>query len=319
MGHVYGPVQSRRLGLSLGVDPILAKACNWNCVYCQLGSTSPMTVHRRSYCDPHDVLQEVETELSKQRKNRIDWITLVGSGETLLSSDIGKLIRGIKSVTTIPVAVITNGSLLEESAVAEELMPANAVLPSLDSGDEYGYLRLNRPHPASTYQGYISGLKSFRRLYQGCMWIEVMMIRDMNDDDASLQLIYEKLVEINPDEVHLLTPTRPPAEPWVMPTDSVRMLYAASLIGQRFKVVVPKEPEQDLSPFTTSLPSAVKEIITRHPLREEVLNHVLEKFKPEEAERIRRSIFSDGMTDVIERMGIRFIVTRISRYPREGG
>lgn len=313
--HVFGPVMSRRLGLSLGVDPILSKLCNWNCVYCQLGRTFPMTNKRTSFCNPEMLLEEIEEQVIKPRERTIDYITFVGSGETLLSSDMGQLINGVKSMTKIPVAVITNGSLLGEPGVAESLLMADAVLPSLDAGSDELYRKINRPQLEATFRKHIDGLRHFRMVFKGKLWVEVMLVKGLNDSEEAITSISDRLDEIGPDEVHLLTPTRPPAEKWVRPADVEALLLASSIIGRNYKILVPQEPVQDLASLAGSIPDSVKAIVRRHPLREDALLQLLERYEPEEAARIMEEIFFGRYVSVIERMGVRFLVDSPSRFP----
>jgi len=131
---VFGPLSSRRLGRSLGIDPVPPKTCNWNCVYCQLGRSVPLINERRDYLPPDDIMEELRRALRIQPPAEIDWVTFLASGEPTLHASLGRMIRQVKAFTRIPVAVITNGSLLYRPEVQEELMPADAVLPSLDAG-----------------------------------------------------------------------------------------------------------------------------------------------------------------------------------------
>ena len=147
MKYVFGPVPSRRLGQSLGIDTIPLKTCNWNCVYCQLGRTRPLTNTRREYIPCQDILTEVQQALSAHQPGEIDWVTFVGSGEPTLHSMLGGLIEQVKKLCDLPVAVITNGALLFLSKVRTELAVADAVLPSLDAGNPRLYRKINRPGP----------------------------------------------------------------------------------------------------------------------------------------------------------------------------
>ncbi len=167
MKYVFGPVPTRRLGQSLGIDPVPLKTCNWNCIYCQLGRTRPVTNERKAFFTEEDIIEDVEKALQTHKPGEIDWITFVGSGETTLHSGIGSLIRKVKRLTSIPVAVITNGSLLYLQELRQELYAADAVLPSLDAGNEELYLKINRPHPDITYDRTIDGLIKFSQEYDG--------------------------------------------------------------------------------------------------------------------------------------------------------
>lgn len=162
MKYVFGPVPSRRLGQSLGIDPVPLKTCNWNCVYCQLGRSLPLTNERREYVPRENIIVEVEQALASHQPGEIDWVTLIGSGETTLPASIGWLIRQVKSLTPLPVAVITNGSLLYLPEMRLELSPADAVLPSLDAGNARLYRKINRPHPEASFKRLLEGLVAFR-------------------------------------------------------------------------------------------------------------------------------------------------------------
>ncbi len=147
MNCVFGPVPSRRLGRSLGIDPIPLKTCNWNCVYCQLGRSVPMINARREYVPRNVIVAQLDQALAAHAANDIDWITFVGSGEPTLHSGLGWLIRAAKSRTNRRVAVITNGALLYLPEVRRELSAADAVLPTLDAGTPELYHKINRPWP----------------------------------------------------------------------------------------------------------------------------------------------------------------------------
>ena len=186
MTYVFGPVPSRRLGQSLGIDPIPQKTCNWNCVYCQLGRSTPMTNERREYIPPDAILAEVTQALRSHSPGEIDWVTFVGSGEPTLHSGLGEMIRRVKACTSLPVAVITNGALLYLPEVRADLVLADAVLPTLDAGSADLYRKINRPWPELTFERVVDGLLAFRADYTGKLWVEVMLVRGMNDSEDGI-------------------------------------------------------------------------------------------------------------------------------------
>ncbi len=206
MKYVFGPVPSRRLGLSLGIDPIPLKTCNWNCVYCQLGRTKPLTNDRKVYIDPEEILAQTKDALEAHEPGEIDWITFVGSGEPLLHASIGPMVREVKALTDLPVAVITNASLLDLKEGREGLANADAVMPSLDAGSPELYRRINRPHPDITFERLLKGLVAFRREYAGRLWIETMLVRGLNDTEPALADLARAFGRIQPDEVHINLP-----------------------------------------------------------------------------------------------------------------
>ncbi len=316
MKHVFGPVPSRRLGQSLGIDPVPLKTCNWNCIYCQLGRTRPMTNVRKDYFPPEDILAEVEKALASHKTGEIDWVTFVGSGETTLHVSIGWLIRKVKALTDIPVAVITNGSLLYLPEMRQELLLADAVLPSLDAGNAELYRKINRPYPKLTFKRLLDGLVSFREEYQGKLWGEVMLVRDMNDSEVALREIAVALGRIKPDEVHVLQPTRPSAETWVQPPDEEGLLRARTILGDIARVVHPASGSFDLG-GTESLVDAVVSIITRHPMREDELVEALERWSPGDVAATLDALEKSGKAQSVERYGVRFWSASPSYYPTE--
>jgi len=314
MKFVFGPVPSRRLGQSLGIDPVPLKTCNWNCVYCQLGRTIPLTNERREYIPREEIIAEVNQALASHTPGEIDWVTFVGSGETTLHASIGWLIRQVKSLTHLPVAVITNGSLLYLPEIRRELSPADAVLPSLDAGNARLYRKLNRPHPEVSFKRLVGGLAAFRKEYQGKLWVEVMLVRGLNDSGPALIEIAAALKEIQPDEVHILQPDRPPVETWVQPPDEEGLLRARAILGNIARVVHPASGSFDLS-CAKSLVDAVVGIITRHPMREEELVETLEHFSPGEVNETLTELEMSGRAQIVERYGTRFWSASPARYP----
>lgn len=206
--QVFGPVPSRRLGRSLGVDLIPFKTCTYDCIYCQLGRTTCRTVERKEWVSLRDVLAELRHRLSSGP----DYITLGGSGEPTLFSRIDELIGGIKTMTDVPVAVLTNGSLLWRKDVRRQLKDADLVLPSLDAGDERTFCRVNRPHEAISFEQMLDGLIEFRQEFQGQYWLEVFVLSANTAMPAGLSKIAQCVDRIRPDRVQLNTVTRPPAE-----------------------------------------------------------------------------------------------------------
>ncbi len=314
MSCVFGPVPSRRLGQSLGIDTIPLKTCNWNCVYCQLGRSVPLVNRRRNYFLPEAILAEVQVALSAHHASPIDWITFVGSGEPTLQASLGLLIRQVKTLTDRPVAVITNGSLLYLPEVRQELSAADAVLPTLDAGTPQLYRKINRPHPDLIFERLVEGLIALRQMYHGKLWLEVMLVRGLNDGEQALRDIAAILQKISPDEIHINLPTRPPAEPWVQPPDAEGLLRAIALLGKTAHVVQPIEGTFDLG-SGQHLTEAIIGIITRHPLREEELRQAVAKWLPGQVEEALAELAASGQAQVIERYGTRFWSAAGSRYP----
>jgi wyosine [tRNA(Phe)-imidazoG37] synthetase (radical SAM superfamily) len=284
-------------------------------VYCQLGRTAPLVNERREYVPREEVLAEAKAALAEHAPGEIDWVTFVGSGETCLHSGLGWMIRGVKRLTDLPVAVITNGSLLYLPEVRDDLAPADAVLPSLDAGEARLYRKINRPHPQAPYERLVQGLVAFRMSYAGKLWVEVMLLRGVNDDEQALHKIGEVLGRVRPDAVHLLLPTRPPAEPWVRPTDEEGLMRAMAILGRVAEVVHPAEGEFDLS-GSEDIVDAVVAIITRHPMRQEELVQALDRWMPGQVSEALRALETSGRAQVVERYGSQFWSAVGSRFAR---
>lgn len=274
MDLVFGPVPSRRLGLSLGIDPIPFKTCSWNCVYCQLGRTGSFTAERKVYVPEQEILQALDEVLARNSADGIDWISFVGSGEPTLHSGIGRLIEAVKTRTTIPVAVITNGSLLDQADVRRDLLRADAVMPSLSAGSEKLFRKIHRPLSPLTLAKQLDGLRAFREEYGGPIWIEVMLLAGLNDSEEALTDLARALESGRPDEVHLLLPDRPPSLEWVRPTDEEGVMRATAILGARLKVVHPQHGRFDRASYR-SLAEAIVAVVTRHPMREAELARML--------------------------------------------
>jgi wyosine [tRNA(Phe)-imidazoG37] synthetase (radical SAM superfamily) len=219
--------------------------------------------------------------LASHKPGDIDWVTFVGSGETCLHAEIGWLIRQVKATTHLPVAVITNGSLLYVPKVRQALSPADVVLPSLNAGTPDLYRRVNRTHPTATFQGLLDGLVRFRQEYQGKLWIEVMMVRGLNDTEQALRDIAVALKRIRPDQVHILQPTRSPAENWVQPADEDALLGAMAILGSAAQVihlstglVVGYQPRPYIHTFINFLEARydVKVVVGTHPIPKKYLD-----------------------------------------------
>ncbi len=232
--YIFGPVPSRRLGRSLGVDVVPLKTCTFDCIYCQLGRTTNKTIERREWVPLDLVIDELRTKLP----TRPEYIAIGGSGEPTLYSRIGELIERIRSMTDIPVAVLTNGSLLWQPAVRDEVRKADVVLPSLDVGDDTLFQIINRPHKAITFDRLLNGLVTFRQELSGHYWLEVMLLAGYTAMEAEVKKIAKRVAKIRPSRVHLNTCIRPPAEEFAYPVDWRRLVELADLFKPAAEVIV---------------------------------------------------------------------------------
>lgn len=207
MGYLFGPVLSRRLGLSMGADLLKYKTCNLDCVYCELGRTVCLTACRDRFAPREKVIKEIE----QRRDEPFDYLTFAGSGEPTLSLDLGDVVRRAKKIVNSPVAVITNSTLLSSPGVRKEVGAADVVLPSLDAASQEAFSAINRPAAGLFADKMIQGLKDFRREFSGEIWLEVMLVRGINDHEA--ERIARAAEAIEPDRIQLNTVVRAPAEP----------------------------------------------------------------------------------------------------------
>jgi wyosine [tRNA(Phe)-imidazoG37] synthetase (radical SAM superfamily) len=260
--YTYGPVPSRRLGRSLGVSIIPPKTCSYSCVYCQLGRTDHLQTKRESFFDPEEILRGIASNSASQ----IDYVTFAGDGEPTLSLDLGWLIRRSKEAMRCPVAVITNGSLLWQKEVRKELIEADVVLPSLDAGNESLFRTINRPYGALKFNEIIKGMVDFRHEYKGQIWLEVMLLQDINDNTSALDNFDWFISQINPDRIYITTPIRPPAEPWVKVPTPEAIIRAQEVIGNSTAIREIENGEFGLG-ASDNAEEAILEICSRHPLR----------------------------------------------------
>ena len=238
MPHVFGPVPSRRLGRSLGLDLVPFKTCPFDCVYCQLGPTTNKTLERADYVPIEPVLSELRSRLATTRP---DTITLSGSGEPTLHRRAGELIRRIQALTDVPVAVLTNAALLAEPDVRAELAGADLVVPSLDAADAETLQRVNRPAAGVEFDRLVAGLEAFGRAAAGEVRLEIMLVAGVNDGDAHVRRLAACVRRIGPGRVQLNTVTRPPTEADARPVAPRRLAEIAAAFDPPAEVIAPFE------------------------------------------------------------------------------
>lgn len=236
MNYIFGPVPSRRLGLSLGVDLIPAKTCPFDCIYCEVGPTTVKTKVRREYIPAAAIMGELE-EYLRGSGPAPDFITLAGSGEPTLNLGLGRIISRLKELTPVPVAVLTNGALLNDPVVRRELQAADVILPSLDAVSPALFQTINRPAAGLTTADMIAGLRALRAEYTGRIWLEVLLLRRLNDTPEELAKLKEILGMIRPDKVHLNTAVRPVVKEYALPLSTPELREIAVFLGEGAEVV----------------------------------------------------------------------------------
>lgn len=278
--HIFGPVPSRRLGISLGVDIIPYKTCTLDCVYCECGKTTDLRIERKDFVNPKIILDELKAVVSGD--TLIEYITFSGSGEPTLNRDMGKIISGIKEITDIPVAVLTNGTLLHLREVREDLLKTDVVLPSLDAATPSLFSRINRPHKGLNIGLIINGSITFRNEFSGEIWLEVFIAKGINDGEEELDKIYRNIKKIKPDKVQLNSLDRPPACDNIQPVE----IKTLENIVEKWKdlpveIIKRIRKRDEIVSFSRNLENNILNTINRRPLTIEDLEALTSKNKLE--------------------------------------
>jgi len=258
----FGPVPSRRLGRSLGIDVVPFKTCSYDCIYCQLGRTTRKTVQRSVFYPVEDIMSSVRKRLDHIETP--DYLTVSGSGEPTLYSAMGDLIRRVKVCSNTPVAVLTNGSLAGDDVVRLELAEADLIVPSLDAGNADTFQIINRPHENIRFDDMVRGLCALRNEYRGQIWLEVFLVDGVNDTERELADLKSWTDRIGPDNIQLNTAVRPTAEDAVRPLPLERMSEIASFFGPTCEVVVDYAGTHERAEFRSQRRDVI-ELLKRRP------------------------------------------------------
>lgn len=238
MKYIYGPLKSRRLGLSLGVSTVPYKVCSFDCVYCQLRQTTKKTVSRKLYVSNEEILDELRCFfLRKPPQVRVDYVTFSGSGEPTLNKGLGKLIDGARKITDVPVAVITNSSTLLSVSVRRDVAKADLVVPSLDAVTQDIFEKIDRPCKGIMVRDVIKALVDFRREFKGKIWLEIMLVRGLNDSPEYMERMKKVAMKIRPDRIQINTPVRVPALSWVRVPAKSTLKLAGKIFGKGCDVI----------------------------------------------------------------------------------
>jgi wyosine [tRNA(Phe)-imidazoG37] synthetase (radical SAM superfamily) len=238
MKYVYGPVFSRRLKNSLGISTVPSKVCSLDCVYCQLKHTTRLTTERKNYISVEEIIEEVRNFFRyKPKDKRIDYVTFSGSGEPTLHRSIGSLIKRVKSISSVPVALITNGTTLLDLKVQKDLLSLDLIVPSLDAVTQRIFKKIDRPPAGMKIKDIIESLVYFRRKFKGKFWLEIMLVRGINDTPAYLKKMKKVVDRIKPDRIQINSPVRPPSEKWVKPVSFATLKKAKKIFGPISEIV----------------------------------------------------------------------------------
>jgi len=271
MSYLFGPVPSRRLGFSLGIDAIPFKTCSFNCIYCELGKTTHLSIKPRAYVDASQVLKELEAFFKKDHPP-VDYITIGGSGEPTLNTNIGEIITEVKKLNITPVAVLTNGSLLWMEEVASRLLGADVILPSLDTVRQGTFYKINRPHPRLNIDKIIMGLRHFRMNFSGKFWLEVLLVKGINDKISEIRALKQVLDEIKPDCIHLNTVVRPPSEKSAHCLNKEELMKIQEILGPKASVIADFEGKTEEG-FSIDIREKILDILGRRPCTLEDIVH----------------------------------------------
>ncbi len=275
--YIFGPVPSRRLGMSLGVDLVPHKVCSLDCVYCECGKTTKLTTDRMEYILYDKVIQE----LSDFFKNNPvpDYITFSGSGEPTLNSRIGDVLKFIKTnKPDIPVAVLTNGTLFYDKQVRAEILDADVVLPSLDAASQEVFEKINRPAQMLDVEEYIDGIVAFRNEYTGKIWLEVLIIPGYNDSENELKLLKEAFGKIKPDSIQVNTLDRPGTVEDLRPATRAELQRVVDFWDMENVEIISAAPDRkNIKSYREDVETAILETIFRRPCTVDDLVKILGK------------------------------------------
>ncbi len=275
----FGPVPSRRLGKSLGINNIVSpKACSYACIYCQVGKTLKQTITRKVFFEPELIYEKVGQHLEKlSTENYPDYLTFVSNGEPTLDINLGKSIKLLKKFG-FPVAVITNGSLLGYDSVRDDLNLADWVSVKMDAADEYLWRKVNRPSPQLVYEEIMKNKVLFASGFKGELCTETMLIKGINDNDENFIKLAGLIKELNPAKAYLAVPTRPPSCKTVKPAGPDELNRAWQIFNDNnIKTEFLTGFEGTETGFTGNIYEDILNITAVHPLREDMLLDLLEK------------------------------------------
>lgn len=309
----FGPVPSRRLGYSLGINHIPPKHCSYSCVYCQVGRTSQLETKRQGFYPLEQILSEVEYKIqeSTQVGRTIDFLTLVPDGEPTLDKNLYKLIKGLTKFGK-PVAVISNASLIDRVEVQEALCLADWVSLKVDTLDESDWHRINRPHRNLSLSSILTGMMAFRKHFQGELVTETMLISGINDDKRTILQVSNFLQELQPFKSYLSIPVRPPAESWVKPPEpeSLRMILDEIERQLPFAEVLFDQENEDFE-STGNIIDDILAILAVHPIYEKALRNMLDKAGADW--KSIEGLLKFGMISTIQYRGQLFFVSNVSK------
>lgn len=304
----FGPITSRRLGKSLGINNIPApKTCSYSCIYCQVGATHNQSATRRSYYDPEFIFKDVQQYIELLNENdKPDYLTFVANGEPTLDINIGRSIALLKTLN-IPVAVITNASLLSEASVREDIKEADWVSVKIDAGNNVLWRAINKPVASLDFEQVISGVMKFAEMFKGNLMTETMLVRFVNDTTGIFQQIAGIVAKIQPETAYLSVPTRPPALQLVQKPDEQAIIEAFQIFSEKIsKVVLLLGFEGTNIGYTGNIQSDILSICAVHPVREDTMEKLLRKNRTDR--KVLESLINKKLIKQVSHHGMNFYV-----------
>ncbi len=287
--YLFGPVPSRRLGLSLGIDLVPYKTCNLNCIYCECGRTTNLINERKEFFDCNEIIKELEYFL--KNKPKIDYITFSGAGEPLLYSKIGEIINFLKkNFSKYKIVILTNGTLFLNNSIIEEIKKADLIIPSLDSANENTFKLINRPHKDLKLNKIIEGLINLRKNFYKKIYLEVFIIKNLNDSYNEILNLKNVIKKINPDKIQINTVDRPPAEEFVAPVSINKLNEIKNIFGKKAEIISFKNKNIELEKsnnFSTIInclerrPLTLEDLMKMTNLHVNELNKILRELEEE--------------------------------------
>lgn len=260
--YLFGPVPSRRLGLSLGVDLNPLKACTENCVFCQVGRTTELTIERKEWVPTAEVLAEFDRWAEAGHK--ADYVTLSGSGEPTMHTGFGDVLRHVKAAGPFQTALLSNGSLMWMPEVRRDAAEADVAKVTLSAWDEESFVRIHRPAAGATFARLLEGEQALRKEFPGQLWVEVMLLPGYNDDPEQVRAIAERVATLKADAVHLNTTTRPALAGVAVPRVPEAWMRTVAVWFSP-PAEIPVFSGRTVSPLAMS-DAALLDLLARHPI-----------------------------------------------------
>jgi len=311
MNHIFGPVNSRRLGRSLGVDLFLSKICDLDCIYCEVGKTVELTCNRKYYVPVDKIIEEITEYCSDpERLASVDAITVTASGEPTLHAGLGEILIQLKKLTRKRIIVLTNGTKLNDKSVRNNLQNCDLLIPSLDTVRQESFRRLNRPASCLDLETIVKGIISFSHEFIGELWLELLFVKGVNDSKEDLNALCEIIPHIRADRIQLNSVARPPLEKFALPVSNDFLRKTAELISGiagptpvdilTTKIKTEKKVQKDYEPSIES--KAAKEIdidkilnmLKRRPCTAKEINMVFQLGNEKNVSRILESLAHTG-------------------------